>query len=292
MLTGFMIARPSSLLAVLATPPFGPDFGVREGAVDGAYRVDDTLTASTNALPVNATTDIIAPGARSRGNAAPQRDGGHLYDDARDDPTGRGADQRRRARGRQVRRGSANGSAVITATSGGATTGTDGAIKIAVGTAAVGRVSVNASPAMVPANGGSTTVVASVFESTATHCGRRRSRSRPRLERCRRRRQTDANGVASTTLTTSQQATVTASVGAQAPPAGTGTGTGTGPARACGDQLGSGIRNGGCECRVRAVAGDHAAVVTASVGLPANFTFAVTGRAERQRRARAASELG
>ena len=60
--------------------------------------------------------------------------------------------------------GTSNGTATITANSGGASTGTTGAIKIAVGTAAVGRVTVNAWPASVPNTGGATTITASVFD--------------------------------------------------------------------------------------------------------------------------------
>ena len=46
-----------------------------------------------------------------------------------------------------------NGTATIIAASGAATTGTTGAVKIAVGTAAVGRVVVNATPATIPSGG-------------------------------------------------------------------------------------------------------------------------------------------
>ena len=74
---------------------------------------------------------------------------------------------------------------------------------------------------MVPANGGSSTVTAIVFDingnalrsapvSFTTTAGTLSSSIVS----------TDPDGAASTTLTTSQQATVTASVGAQAPPAG------------------------------------------------------------------------
>src|SRR6202040_2695738 len=60
--------------------------------------------------------------------------------------------------------GASNGTATIVASSGGATTGTAGAAKIAIGTAAVGRVTVNATPATVPNSGGSTTITANVFD--------------------------------------------------------------------------------------------------------------------------------
>ncbi len=60
-----------------------------------------------------------------------------------------------------------NGTATIIAASGAATTGTTGAVKIAVGTAAVGRVVVNATPATI-ASGGTSAIAASVFDVNGT----------------------------------------------------------------------------------------------------------------------------
>ncbi len=61
MLTGFMITRPNGLLAVLAAGAFSLLVSACEKvplmAPAGSTII---LTASTNALPVNATTDIIA----------------------------------------------------------------------------------------------------------------------------------------------------------------------------------------------------------------------------------------
>jgi hypothetical protein len=113
--------------------------------------------------------------------------------------------------------GSNNGNAIISASSGGASTGAN-ALRIAVGTAAVGRVFVEARPATVSALGGSTTITANVLDvngnpltstpvSFSTTAGSLTSGVAF----------TDANGLAAVVLTTSQQATVTASVGAQAP---------------------------------------------------------------------------
>jgi hypothetical protein len=235
------------------------------------------LTAATNALPVGATTDIIATVLEAAGT--PPHSGTYVTF-----TTTLGAMQPAQAQtdvgGRVVVRyfsGTANGSAVITATSGGATTGTDGAIKIAVGTAAVGRVSVNATPALVPADGGSTTIAASVFDingnslrsapvSFTTTAGTLSSSLVS----------TDLNGVASTTLTTSQQATVTASVGAQAPAAPPADGGAGGAATSSGQASGTVVVN---------VASAPSLVITPpssppSVGLPANFTFAVTAAAQ------------
>src|SRR5262249_31835481 len=60
--------------------------------------------------------------------------------------------------------GNNNGVATITATSGGANTGTNGALKISVGTAGVGKVFLSANPATVPNTGGSSTIAAQVLD--------------------------------------------------------------------------------------------------------------------------------
>jgi len=241
------------------------------------------ITASTNVLPVDATTEIIAQVLEAAGTPPHS---GTLVTFTTTLGTMLPAQAETDVGGRVIVRfvsGAASGSAVITATSGAATTGTNGALKIAVGTAAVGRVRVNATPAVVSANGGSTTVVATVFDingntlrsapvSFTTTAGTLSSSLVS----------TDANGAAPTTLTTSQQATVTASVGAQAPapPAntgggGAGGGGGTTPTSS-GQASGTVVVN---------VASAPTLVITPpstppSVGLPANFTFVVTAAAQ------------
>src|SRR5262245_958178 len=115
--------------------------------------------------------------------------------------------------------GGQNGTANITAISGGVNTGTSGALKIFVGTAAVGAVSIGANPLTLPANGGSSTVSALVLDingnplvgspvTFTTTAGTLSTSLAP----------TNGNGIATTVLTTTAQATVTATVGAQAPP--------------------------------------------------------------------------
>jgi hypothetical protein len=178
--------------------------------------------------------------------------------------------------------GLANGTATIIATSGGATGATSGAtttgstttaatsanmVKIAVGTAAVGKVTVNASPASVPNTGGSTTISATVLDingnvltsapvSFTTTAGTLSAAIAT----------TGANGVAATILTTSQVSTVTASVGATAP----ATSTTTTPAA-------SGQASGTVTVNISTA---PTLVITppttASAGLPASFTFLVT----------------
>ena len=163
-----------------------------------------------------------------------------------------------------------NGTATIIAASGAATTGTTGAVKIAVGTAAVGRVVVNATPATI-ASGGTSAITASVFDvngtplaSTAVSFATDAGTLTSSLVN------TNGDGVATTSLTTSQTATITASVGATAPPS-TGGGNGTTPTP-------TGQSSGTTKVTV---VPNTTVVITPpaappSAGLPAVFTFVVT----------------
>jgi adhesin/invasin len=235
MLTGSMITRPNALLAVLAAGALSLLVSACEKvpllAPAGSTII---LTASTNVLPANGATDIVAQVLEAAGTAPHS---GTLVtftttlgvlepSEARTDIGGR-AIVRFRASG-------VNGNATIIASSGGATTGSNGAIKIAIGTAAVGSVRLGANPSTVSANGGVATLTAGVVDvngnalvgvpvSFSTTAGSLRDSVV----------NTDGGGIAETTLTTSVQATVTATVGVQAPATGGtggtgGTGTGTG----------------------------------------------------------------
>jgi len=232
-----------------------------------------TLTSATTALPVNGTSDLIATILESAGTPPHS---GTLVTFTTSLGSVEPSEARTDANGRVIVKflaGPSNGTATIVATSGAATTGSDRSVKIAIGTAAVGRVIVNASPATVSALGGSTSVTANVLDingnilpatpvAFSTTAG---SLSSALVN-------TDANGAATTTLTTSQQATVTASVGATAPSTGTG-GTGTG-----GTTSSSGQASGTIIVNVIPA---PTVVITPpstppSAGLPAAFTFAVT----------------
>jgi adhesin/invasin len=237
-----------------------------------------TLTAATNALSVNGTADIIAQLIEPSGT--PPHSGTRIIftttlgtiqpAEAETDINGRAVVK--------FNAGAANGNAVISASSGATSTGPTGSLRIAVGTAAVGRITMNADPATVPATGGATRVTASVLDingnilagtpvSFTTTAG---SLSSPVVT-------TDANGNASTTLTTGQQAVVTATVGAQGgsgttPPA-TGTPGTTPPATNPTGQASAQV--------TVTVAAAPSLVITPpstppSAGLPAAFTFAVT----------------
>ncbi len=187
-----------------------------------------TLTAPTNALAVNGTVDIVAQVLEAAGS--PPHSGTHVNftttlgtispSDAVTDLNGR-VTVRFAANG-------TSGTAVITANSGGATTGSNGAIRIAVGSAAVGRVNLSANPNPISANGGVASIVASVIDlngnalpnvpvSFSTTSG---SLGNAVVN-------TDGSGNATTTLSTNSQATVTATVGVQSSSSSSGT-SGTG----------------------------------------------------------------
>ena len=112
--------------------------------------------------------------------------------------------------------GPVSGTAVISATSGGSTTGSGGAVKLAVGAAAAARIGMTANPATIPFNGGSSTITATVVDSGgvplasipltfSTSAGTLTSTAI----------KTDASGNAQTTLTTTgQAASVKAAIGA------------------------------------------------------------------------------
>src|SRR5205823_3983834 len=174
------------------------------------------LTASTNVLPVNGTTTIIAQVLEPAGT--PPHSGTHVTFTT-SLGTIQPADVETDISGRAVATflaGNNNGTANITALSGGASVGTNGALKILVGTAAVGRVNLSANPTLVPATGGSSTITANVLDvngnalpsaqvSFTTTAGTLTTAVAS----------TDSAGNAQTVLRTTTKATVTGTVGAQ-----------------------------------------------------------------------------
>ena len=200
------------------------------------------LTASNNAIAANGTVALIAQVLEPSGT--PPHPGTHVTFTTTlgvIEPADATTDINGQARV-TFRANGSNGTATITASSGGATTGSTGAVKIAVGTAATGRITLTANPTTISANGGSATVTANVVDlngnalvgvpvSFATSAG---VLSGSLIN-------TDGTGNALTTLTTSVEATVTATVGAGATP---GTGTGTGNGNGTGTGTGSGSTSG------------------------------------------------
>ena len=253
-----------------------------------------TLIASATALPVNGSTEITAQLIEPSGTP-PQRGTTVSFSTTLGSiqPAQVETDVSGRATAKFLA-GTGSGSATITAISGGSSVSAAGALKILVGTAAVGHVIVNANPTLVPALGGVTTITAVIIDINGNPLA-----AAPVSFSTTAGTLTDAvvnadqNGLAQTTLRTSTSATVTASVGAQgAPSGGTGTGTGGTTPPATGTTAGqaSGTVTVG-------IASSPALVITppatVSAGLPASFTFAVTAAtAERQRGARCHRELG
>jgi adhesin/invasin len=232
-----------------------------------------TLTASATALPLNGATQLIAQVIEPAGT--PPHSGTAITftttlgsiepADATTDSAGRAVVT--------FKAGTSNGTASISAISGGVSASGNNAIKIAIGTAAVGRVIVGASPTLVPSTGGSSTITATVLDingnalSSAPVTFSTTAGSLSQLVVT-----SDANGSASTTLQTSTQAVVTASVGAQGttttPTTGTTGTTGTTAGQASGTVT-------------VAVAAAPTLLITPpttlpTVNLPATFTFVVT----------------
>ena len=237
------------------------------------------LTAPTNALSASGTTTIVAQILESAGT--PPHSGTHVTFTTplgRIEPSEAATDTNGRVSVTFTPNG-ASGTAVITAGSGGATTGSTGALRIAVGSAAVGRVIVVATPNPVSANGGVATITANVVDlngNALPSVGVSFAASAGSLGSSLVN--TDASGVAQTTLTTSMQSTVTATVGVSSTSSSGSTGTGTG--------TGAGTTTGSTSTQVSGtvtvnVSAAPSILITPpntppSKGLPATYAFVVT----------------
>ena len=173
-----------------------------------------TLTSAATAVPTNGSAQLIAQVLEPSGT--PPHSGTHLIFTTTlgtIEPTEAETD----INGRAIvmfRAGLANGTATITAASGGSAVATANVLKIAVGNAAVGSLSLTASPTTLPASGGSSTISATVLDvagnalpgvnvSFTTDTGAVGPSSST----------TNGNGVAMTTLTAVRTAKVTATAG-------------------------------------------------------------------------------
>jgi hypothetical protein len=234
------------------------------------------MTSAATTLPINGSADIIAQVLEASGT--PPQDGTLVTF-----TTTLGSVQPSQAEtsgGRVVVKfnaGAASGSASIVATSGGASVGSNGAIKILIGTAAVGRVIASANPTLVPALGGSTVITAVIIDVNGNPLGGvpvTFSTTAGSLADVLVN--ADQNGLAQTTLRTSTSATVTASVGATAATPAPTTGTTTPTTGTTSGQASATVTVG--------IASSPTLVITPptttpTVGLPATFTFAVTAAA-------------
>ena len=185
-----------------------------------------TLISSATALPINGSADQIAQVIEPSGN--PPHSGTLITF-----TTNLGSVQPSQAEtdsggrvGVKYLAGTGSGSATITAFSGGVSASGANAIKILIGTAAVASVRVTASPTLLPASGGASTITAVVIDvngNPLSSAGVSFSTTTGSLDSAFGT--TDQNGAATTILRTASTATVTAAVGAQA-----GSSTGTPPA--------------------------------------------------------------
>jgi hypothetical protein len=231
-----------------------------------------TLTASTTVISADGSATILAQ--LLEGPGTPPHSGTRVTFTTtlgRLEPASVNTDANGQATVNFIPNG-ANGTAVIAAASGGATTGTEGALHIAVGSAAVGRVILNANPSAVPATGGATTVTALVVDvngnplaSTPVAFTTTAGSLSAGLAT------TDGRGAASVVLTTNQAATVTASVGAQA-----SSGTGGDSSNTAG--------TASATVNITVSAAPTVLITPPSTspskGLPATFTFVVTPAAQ------------
>ena len=239
-----------------------------------------TLTAGASALPLNGTTQIVAQVIEPAGTPP---HAGTQVTFTTTLGTVQPASVETDINGQAVATfsaGNANGIATITAISGGSSASGSNAIRIALGTAAVGRITLSANPTILPPTGGASLITAAVFDINGNALPAAPvsfSTSAGLLDQPAGT--TDRNGIAATTLRTSNQATVTATVGAQGGStspgtgAGTGTGTGTGTGSTTSGQSSASV--------TVTVAGAPTLVITApstppTAGLPSSYTFNVT----------------
>jgi len=280
MVSAFMISR--ARLATLALVPAA--FFIIEVACNRVPLLAPsgstiTLTTASSVVGVNGTATIIAQVIENAGT--PPQAGTHVTfttslgtiqpSDATTDTNGQAT---------AIFTGTSSGTATISAISGSANTGAN-SLKILVGTAAVQKVVVNATPATVPALGGSTTISATVFDVNGSLlAGVPVTFTTTAGTLSAGVSNTNSAGVASSTLTTAQTATVTASVGVgtstTAPSTGTPATGGTTPSTGT-TPAASGQASGTVTVNIAAA---PTIVITppttVSAGLPATFTIAVT----------------
>ena len=209
MITGFL--RP--LLGVALGVLLATTLGCQRVALLAPAGSTITLTSLASNLPLSGTTNLIAQVIEPAGTP-PQR--GTLVTFTTSLGTIEPVEVETDPGGRVMvtfKAGTTSGIATITALSGGVTTGTTGAIKIAIGAAAVASIGVSAAPATISPGGKSTitailndasgVIIAGVPVTFSTDNGS----LDPAIAT------TDASGSAKTTLTTSKTAKVTATSG-------------------------------------------------------------------------------
>ena len=173
-----------------------------------------TLTALATALPSNGTTRIIAQVIEPSGTPPHS---GTLITFTTNLGTIQPPEAETDISGKVIVNfvaGTGSGTATITAISGGVSASGTNAIKIAIGASAVGAIALSASPTALSANGGTTTITATVTDSGGNALpGVPVTFSTDNGSLATSVVTSDSNGRATTTLTTSRTSKVTATAG-------------------------------------------------------------------------------
>ena len=173
-----------------------------------------TLTATDTLLPANGTTQLLVQVVEASGT--PPHSGTHVTLTTNLGSV-RPPEVETDVQGRAIaifNAGGTNGTATITATSGGTSASGLNAVRIAIGAAAVGRVTIDANPGTISASGGNSTITSFVFDTNGnplagvsvtftTDAGTVSPSVVP----------ADSGGRSQSTLTTNRTARVTASAG-------------------------------------------------------------------------------
>jgi PKD repeat protein len=223
MLIGFMVSRLRRACVLLLFTAGATSIACQKVPLLAPTGSNISLTPNATALPLGGTTDIIAQVIEAAGT--PPHSGTQVTFS-----TTLGTIQPAQAEtdisGRVVVKflaGNTSGTATITALSGGVTVAAANTVKILIGAAAVGSVSVSASPATLPSSGGTATITATVADnsgnllpsvpvtfaidtSTTGTAGGSGTLSQTVVN-------TDVNGKAQTALTTNRTTTVSATAG-------------------------------------------------------------------------------
>jgi len=163
--TAFMVARLRRAITSVCVASIVLAAGCQKVPLLAPTGSTITLTSSATTLPLNGSTDIIAQVIEAAGT--PPHSGTHITfstnlgsvqpSEAETDTAGRVIVQ--------FLAGTRSGTATITAISGGVAVAADKVVRIQIGAAAVGGITVSASPATLPSTGGTSTITATVFDT-------------------------------------------------------------------------------------------------------------------------------
>src|SRR5215510_4508627 len=173
MVTGFMVSRHIRIatLAVVLAAAAALSMACQKVPLLAPSGSTITLTAAASTLPLNGTTQIIAQLIES-GGVPPHQGTRVIFTTTlgRFEPTEADTD----VTGRAIvtfNAGTSSGVASITALSGGTAVAAANAVTIRIGAAAVGSLGLSASPATLPATGGTSLITASVSDTSGNALG-------------------------------------------------------------------------------------------------------------------------